>query len=59
MSTKISKQKKKKTIEQATKFDTIVIPCNSNICHVLTCLKNWGEMSQTVNVSKNDHFSSA
>ena len=39
MSTKISKQKKKKTIGQATKFDTVAIPCNSNISHVLTYLK--------------------
>ena len=39
MSTKISKQKKTKTIGQATKFDTVVIPCNSNISHFLTCLK--------------------
>ena len=38
MSTKISKPKKK-TIGQATKFDTVAIPCNSNISHVLTYLK--------------------
>ena len=46
MSTKIPKQKRpkkpqknQKAIGQAAKFDTVVIPCNSNFIHVLTCLK--------------------
>ena len=46
MSTKTSKQKKTKTIGQATKFDTVVIPCNFNISHVLTFLKTWGKSAK-------------
>ena len=53
MSTKISKQKtKQKTIGQATKFDTVVIPCSSNISHVLTCVKTWGKRTKLLTYLK-------
>ena len=45
-------KKKTKTIGQATKFDTVVIPCNSNISHFLTCLKGWEEWAKPITYLK-------
>ena len=45
-------KKTQKTIGQATKFDTVVVPRNSNISHVLTCLKTWGKWAKPLTYLK-------